>query len=227
MPTRQTRPSPADPPQDRGGSAPVVEYKKPLAWPSAVSQMSTNEFIAAMTAVEPPRPPPRPPQPANAVFNDAQIASMKDRLELTEEQQPYWQAVEASLREVAWDRSRGIRPRLESSSLEAIKAGSSAFRCDAQRQAAVQDRAARQYRRTAAQTPRSMRRCPHGISPHNRLPRRPLSMRSILRTVPSAQLIGFICGANPRRVARPVDANIIWWSRAAIYRLIGDLLSDR
>ena len=109
------------------GSAPVFEYKKPLALPSAVSQMSTDEYIAAVTAVEQLRPPPRPPQPANAVFNDAQIANIKHRLELTEQQVPYWLAVEASLREVAWDRSRGIRPRLESSSLERLKQAAAPF----------------------------------------------------------------------------------------------------
>ena len=69
-----------------------------------MSQMSAEEFIAAVTAVERRRPRPRPPQPVDAVLNDAQIASMKDRLGLTEEQKPYWQAVEAALREVVWDR---------------------------------------------------------------------------------------------------------------------------
>ena len=109
------------------GSAPVVEYKKPLPWPSAMSQMSNDEFIAAVTAVERLRPPPRPPQPADAVFNDAQIASIKDRLELTEEQEPYWQEVEASLREVVWDRSHGDRRRLEPSSLERFKEAAAPF----------------------------------------------------------------------------------------------------
>ena len=106
-------------------SAPVVARKKPLPWPSAIPQMSTDEFIAAVIAVERLRPPPRPPQPAGAVFNDAQIASIKDRLELTEAQVPYWQRVEASLREVVWNRSHGDRPRLEPGSLkrfnEAVK----------------------------------------------------------------------------------------------------------
>ena len=131
-------------------SAPVGEYKNPPAWPSAMSQMSTAEFVAAVTAVERLRPQPRPPQPPDAVFNDAQIASIKDRLELSEEQKPSWQAVEASLREVVWDRRHGV-PRLEPRSLRAIEAGRSALRAHAQRQAAVQDRSARQYRRTAAQ----------------------------------------------------------------------------
>ena len=108
-------------------SAPVVEYKKPLPRPSAMPQMSTDEFIAAVTAVQRLRPPPRRPQPANAVFNDAQIASIKGRLKLTEEQVPYWHEMEASLREVVWDRIHGNRPRLGPSSLERFKEAAAPF----------------------------------------------------------------------------------------------------
>jgi hypothetical protein len=108
-------------------SASVVENKKPLPWPSAMSQISNDEFTAAVAALKRMRPPPRPPQPADAVFSDAQIASVKDRLELTEEQKPYWQEVEASLREVVWDRSHGYRPRLEPSSLERFKEAAAPF----------------------------------------------------------------------------------------------------
>ena len=61
------------------------------------------------------------------MFNDAQIASIKNRLKLTEEQEPYWQEVEASLREVVWDRSRGDRPRLEPSSLERLMEAAAPF----------------------------------------------------------------------------------------------------
>ena len=61
------------------------------------------------------------------VFNDAQIASMKDRLELSEEQKSSWQAVEASLRELVWDRSHGVRPRLEPKSLERFKQAAAPF----------------------------------------------------------------------------------------------------
>ena len=108
--------------------APIVEYNKRLPWPSGISRMSTDEFITAVTAVERLRPPPpRPPQPPDAVFNDAQIASMKDRLELTKEQEPYWQEVEASLREVVWDRKHGERPRLEPSSLKRLKEAAAPF----------------------------------------------------------------------------------------------------
>ena len=81
--------------------------------------MSTDQVIAAVASLERLRPPPRLPQPANAVFN---------RLELTEEQQPYWQAVEASLREVVWDRSHGVRQRVDPSTLEQLKQAAAAFR---------------------------------------------------------------------------------------------------
>ena len=33
-------------------AAPVGEYKRPLAWPSAMPRMSAEEFVAAVTAVE-------------------------------------------------------------------------------------------------------------------------------------------------------------------------------
>jgi hypothetical protein len=63
----------------------------------------------------------------NAVFNDAQIASIKGRLELSEEQKASWQPVEASLRELVWDRRHGVRPRLEPSSLERLKQAAAPF----------------------------------------------------------------------------------------------------
>ena len=108
-------------------AASVVEHKKPLSRPPVMWRMSTNEFAAAVTAVERLRPPPRRPQPANAVLNDAQIASMMGRLKLTREQIPYWQKVEASLREVVWERKQGDRPRLEPSSLERFKEAATPF----------------------------------------------------------------------------------------------------
>jgi hypothetical protein len=39
------------------------------------------------------------------VFNDAQIASIKNRLNLTKDQQKYWPAVEAELRRLAWKKA--------------------------------------------------------------------------------------------------------------------------
>src|SRR5215212_2185894 len=39
------------------------------------------------------------------VFNDAQIASIKKRLNLTKDQEEYWPAVEAMLRRLAWKKT--------------------------------------------------------------------------------------------------------------------------
>lgn len=108
-------------------SIPVVEYKKPEPMPSTLTRMSSHEFTGALASIERLRPPPRPPQPADAVFNDAQIASMKARLALKREQEPYWREVEATLRQVVWDRSRRDRPRLEANSLERLKESATPF----------------------------------------------------------------------------------------------------
>jgi hypothetical protein len=40
----------------------------------------------------------------NALFNDAQIVAIRKRLNLTRNQQQYWPAVEAALRDIAWQR---------------------------------------------------------------------------------------------------------------------------
>jgi hypothetical protein len=103
-------------------SVPVIEYKPQAGistqpWVSTMSRMSSEEFVGALTAIQRLRPPP----PADAVFNDAQIASIKARLQLKKEQEPYWREVEASLRQIVWDRSRRDRPRVEANSLERLK----------------------------------------------------------------------------------------------------------
>ena len=108
-------------------SAPIVKYKEPLPpWPSGVQQISADEFVAAVTTIERRKPQPRPPQPADAVFSDAQIASIKVRLKVTAAQEPYWQAVEASLRLVVWDRSGG-RARVEPTSLLRVQEAATPF----------------------------------------------------------------------------------------------------
>jgi hypothetical protein len=48
-----------------------------------------------------PAPKPKPPR-SNAVLNDAQIASIKRRLNLTPDQERYWPAVEAELRKMEY-----------------------------------------------------------------------------------------------------------------------------
>jgi hypothetical protein len=41
----------------------------------------------------------------NAIFNDAQIANLRDRLKLTTAQKPYWPPVEQALRALTWHRT--------------------------------------------------------------------------------------------------------------------------
>jgi hypothetical protein len=75
-----------------------------------------------MTIVPPPAARPSPAKPAVAaapvrrvnerpgfVLNDAQIASIKDRLHLTSDQEEMWPAVEAALRNLAYSRAREAR----------------------------------------------------------------------------------------------------------------------
>jgi hypothetical protein len=45
------------------------------------------------------------------VLNDAQIASIKAKLNLTPEQERYWPGVEAALRRIAWDSKQMARHR--------------------------------------------------------------------------------------------------------------------
>ena len=67
-------------------------------------QISSAQFLAAMSAIDArTRRPTRP----NAVFNDAQIVSMKERLRLTPDQEEHWPAMEDALREITWERTAG------------------------------------------------------------------------------------------------------------------------
>jgi len=73
--------------------------------------------------------PPAPPAPPNnAILDDSQIASIKNRLRLTPEQAEYWPSVEAALRDVARQqarlhkqRSKGAPPPIDPESAEVKK----------------------------------------------------------------------------------------------------------
>lgn len=64
--------------------------------------ITTAIAAAARVAMEMPLPPPPEPpreeKPTNILLNEAQIASLRDRLRLTQQQAQYWPAVEAALR---------------------------------------------------------------------------------------------------------------------------------
>jgi hypothetical protein len=75
------------------------------ATPAAVADA---EILPAMAPVDgPPLPRPRPRlanqlvQKNYSLLSDMQIAALKERLQLTPAQQPYWPAVESALRDVA------------------------------------------------------------------------------------------------------------------------------
>jgi hypothetical protein len=71
-----------------------------------------------------PRPARRPFIPDDRVFNDAQIASMKNRLNLTAEQEPLWGAVELELRALRWrqsaSRGNGAAPALDTGAVQRL-----------------------------------------------------------------------------------------------------------
>jgi hypothetical protein len=73
------------------------------ASPTLVPRFERDNGSAAM-------PGPRAPGRTLNLLNDAQIASIKERLKLTPEQQQLWPSVEAALRTVAW---RGSRDKLD------------------------------------------------------------------------------------------------------------------
>jgi hypothetical protein len=82
--------------QQVAGKPSVNSYAHPPGLPSPWADS------LAHTRTRPPAPPANP----NSFFNDAQIASLKDRLKLTREQERYWPAVEQALRIVSYRKTR-------------------------------------------------------------------------------------------------------------------------
>lgn len=87
--------------------------------------------VTAYAPVPPRWPDGAPPEPgrgrpANALLNDAQIASIKGRLKLTAEQEKLWPPVETALRAVVWHRGNDKRrtgtAALDTRSVEQLKA---------------------------------------------------------------------------------------------------------
>ena len=88
---------------------------KPEPKPAAVSEPKPARVAAATPE---PRPAPRARKDSGALFNAAQLASIKSRLRLSPNQEEYWPAVESALREIGWKathddtRKPGARPNL-------------------------------------------------------------------------------------------------------------------
>jgi hypothetical protein len=66
-----------------------------------------QDALAALAALQPPEP--RATARPRAVLNDAQIASIKERLNLTRAQERHWPALEAALKRLNWKRPSAAR----------------------------------------------------------------------------------------------------------------------
>ena len=91
----------------------VVELPPQLAsaepeLPAAALAYATAEPLArpppqgANAATPPVKKPPRPASVSNAILNNAQIASIKERLKLTSYQNTLWPSVESALRDISY-----------------------------------------------------------------------------------------------------------------------------
>jgi hypothetical protein len=81
------------------------------ATPAMLKGPAGDMPVRTSAAPETPKPAPAPrpkkaapPPPSHNVLNDAQITSIKQRLHLTPDQEAYWPAVEAALREIEWNK---------------------------------------------------------------------------------------------------------------------------
>jgi hypothetical protein len=68
----------------------------------AMSAARPENPSAAPAAAKRAAQPPRPASASNAVLNNAQIASIRERLKLTSYQDQLWPPVEAALRDISW-----------------------------------------------------------------------------------------------------------------------------
>lgn len=101
-----TLPKPAPPPPPEGPTRPLT-------------RMSATEFQSALERLEAYR---RAQRPANALFNDAQIASIRKRLALTAAQQKHWPPMEEALRRLTWlDTGDGKPPLLDPESAKPLQ----------------------------------------------------------------------------------------------------------
>ncbi|HZC57281.1 MAG TPA: hypothetical protein VE396_14750 [Xanthobacteraceae bacterium] len=112
----QSAPQPASDPgrqseQDAPSQAPIqiasAERLSPLPQASAQKSASVASQPTTATKVAHPRINDRP----GYMLSDTQIASIKDRLHLTPDQEQMWPAVEAALRSIAYTRAQQARAR--------------------------------------------------------------------------------------------------------------------
>ncbi|MEW6641535.1 MAG: hypothetical protein AB1586_13590 [Pseudomonadota bacterium] len=90
-------PAPATPMSQYASTEPGVapDLKLPGEMKPSVTEAAASKPKAAAAT-----PPAKPAKPTNVILNDAQIASLKQRLKLSPSQEPYWPEIEAALRGV-------------------------------------------------------------------------------------------------------------------------------
>lgn len=86
----------------------TIEPNLAAAPAAATSEPDDDPAIAAIP-LPPARPKNLPAPPPSGLLDDAQIAGIKGRLRLTDEQVQYWPAVEAALRDIAKSQLRDAR----------------------------------------------------------------------------------------------------------------------
>jgi hypothetical protein len=98
------------PAQSSGNGLPqtALAYADPVSEPATESRRPTSSYQLASATPAPERraaEPQRPATPRGAVLNAAQIASIKERLNLTPSQQRMWPEVEAALRDLVYKKT--------------------------------------------------------------------------------------------------------------------------
>jgi hypothetical protein len=83
-------------------SPPVRAEPKPEPKPEAGAAVASAQPAAAPVRRPPPQAQPQPHKDSGTLFNDAQLASIKSRLKLSEYQEQYWPPVATALRAIGW-----------------------------------------------------------------------------------------------------------------------------
>jgi hypothetical protein len=82
----------------------AAKTEMPPPQPAPLAQEPAKATMKLASVSTRPAPPPVPKTRPGAVLNDAQIASIKTRLRLTDDQREMWPAVEAALRDLSFEK---------------------------------------------------------------------------------------------------------------------------
>jgi hypothetical protein len=90
-------------------AAPQPERKVAAVAPAAKPESKPDTKVAATRSIAPEKhAAPKVKKDSGTLFNDAQLASIKTRLHLSDYQEQYWPQVEAALRDIGWRASHNV-----------------------------------------------------------------------------------------------------------------------